>query len=1033
MPDSRPLCAAADRNLLFGILALQLDFISREQLVTAMNTWVLDKHKALGDILREQGTLSPERHALLEALVQEHLRQHGDDPEQSLAAVSPLQEMRHELEQIADPDVQASLAHVSDARPQEADSYATRSFTVGTPTSSGLRFRILRPHAKGGLGQVSVALDEELHREVALKEIQERHADDANSRTRFLLEAEITGGLEHPGIVPVYGLGCYADGRPFYAMRFIRGDSLKDAIQRFHASDPSGGRKPPESGSGGLRPPLGERTLAFRKLLGRFVDVCQAIQYAHDRGVLHRDLKPGNVMLGKYGETLVVDWGLAKVQGRPEGQSASAEGTLRPSSASGSAATQMGSALGTPAYMSPEQAAGRLDQLGPASDVYSLGATLYCLLTGQAPIQEPDTGRVLERVQKGDFPRPRQIKPEVNAALEAVCLKAMALRPQDRYASPRVLADDLEHWLAGEPISAWPEPWTVKTARWVSRHRTLVSGAAAALLVGLVSLLIATGLLSAANEQLAAARDRADVARQRAEHSEQQALANEKKAQGAASAEKAAKEAEAAQRRQAVANEQKALAAAKAEKTAKEAEAAQRKQAVANEKKALAAAAAERTAKDAATAQRKQAETVADLLASVFRKLDPQAEEKGLSLKEQLVSQLDALAARLDKEFADQPLVQARLRDALGQAQLGLGQTGKALVLWQQALAARRKYLPVDDPDTLSSMNNLALAYRNAGQLGRALPLLKEALARMKAQLGPDDPLTLIGMNNLAMAYREAKQVAKALPLLEEALARFKAKLGPDDPHTLSCMNNLALAYKSAGQLDKALPLLEETLTKRKAKLGPNHVQTLNSMNNLATAYQATGQLDKALPLFEETLARTKARLGPDHPDTLQSINNLAAAYREAGKLEQAQALLRELAQRRKQGPGPLASGGPDELAARGVAWLHQGEYAQAEPVLRKALELRSQKQPEHWLTFSAQSDLGACLVGLKRYAEAEPLLLDGYEGMRKRRADIPAASRPRLVEAAERVIHYYEVTKQPERAARWRKELEATRRRPKE
>jgi formylglycine-generating enzyme required for sulfatase activity/serine/threonine protein kinase len=515
--------ANADRNLLFGILALQLDFISRDQLVAAMHAWVLDKHKALGDILCAQGALAHDNQVLLESLVQKHLRQHHDDPQASLAAVSPLPLVEPEREQLSgaevqvgwegrvraairqllfqldDPDVQASLAHVTTDREPEADAYPTRSYSVGTPTSAGLRFRILRPHAKGGLGQVSVALDEELHREVALKEIQERHADDANSRARFLLEAEITGGLEHPGIVPVYGLGTYADGRPFYAMRFIKGDSLKDAITRFHASDPSGVRKPPEPDSGGLRPPLGERTLAFRKLLGRFVDVCNALAYAHSRGVLHRDLKPGNVMLGNYGETLVVDWGLAKVIARSGEPGTLAPGeeeaTLRPASASGSAATQMGSALGTPAYMAPEQAAGRLDQLGSATDVYGLGATLYCLLTGKAPFEDREAGEVLRKVQKGDFPPPRQVQRDVPPALEAICLKAMALRPADRYPSAKALADDIEHWLADEPVAAYAEPWSARLGRWARRHRSVVTGAAALLLTAVVALAISTILI----------------------------------------------------------------------------------------------------------------------------------------------------------------------------------------------------------------------------------------------------------------------------------------------------------------------------------------------------------------------------------------------------------------------------------------------------------------------------------------------------------------------------------------------------------
>jgi serine/threonine-protein kinase len=300
----------------------------------------------------------------------------------------------------------------------------------GEPTPP--RFRILRPHARGGLGEVFVAEDRELHREVALKEMQPIHADNPHSRSRFLVEAEITGGLEHPGIVPVHGLGIYPDGRPFYAMRFIRGDSLKGAIKRFHQAD-GPGRDP------------GERSLAFRDLLGRFVDVCNAVAYAHSRGVLHRDLKPANIMLGKYGETLVVDWGLAKTVGRAETGEAGEEATLRPTSGSGLAATQMGSALGTPAFMSPEQAAGRLDLLAPASDIYGLGATLYALLTGQAPVPGEDKGEVLQRVQRGEVVPPRQVKTQVPAALEAICRKAMALKLEERYPTALDLAADVEH------------------------------------------------------------------------------------------------------------------------------------------------------------------------------------------------------------------------------------------------------------------------------------------------------------------------------------------------------------------------------------------------------------------------------------------------------------------------------------------------------------------------------------------------------------------------------------------------------------
>jgi tetratricopeptide (TPR) repeat protein/tRNA A-37 threonylcarbamoyl transferase component Bud32 len=490
----------ADRNLLFGVLALQMDFIKREQLIAAMQAWVFDKSKPLGQILLAQKALAADNHDLLEALVQKHLAQHGNDPEKSLAAISSGTSIKKDLESIADPDVQASLVHVAEARAKEHDPYATVAPSLSSATIGGARFRILRPHAKGGLGEVFVALDEELHREVALKEIQGRQADNLESRARFLIEAEITGGLEHPGIVPVYGLGTYADGRPYYAMRFIRGDSLKEAIEQFHRAD-----------AAGMDP--GQRTLALRALLGRFVDVCNAIAYAHSRGVLHRDLKPGNIMLGKYGETLVVDWGLAKPLGEPAhgmSQTEPGEGSLRPHSIGSSSQTLMGSALGTPQFMSPEQAAGRLDQLGPASDVYSLGATLYCVLTGQAPFNDKDVGAVLQKVQRGDFPKPREVKSNVPLALEAICAKAMALKPGDRYGSPRGLADDIEHWLADEPVTAWKEPWTVKARRWIGRHRTLVTAAAAAVLVALVGLIATTVLLTAANERERQAKVKAE-------------------------------------------------------------------------------------------------------------------------------------------------------------------------------------------------------------------------------------------------------------------------------------------------------------------------------------------------------------------------------------------------------------------------------------------------------------------------------------------------------------------------------------------
>jgi serine/threonine-protein kinase len=524
-----------ERNLLFGVLALQAGLIDDRQLAEAGADWIAHKEASLADILIRRGLLTPADQEHLDYLLERKIKKHAGDVRAGLATVATVS-ARRSLGALEDSDVQNSLANlelppcVDAARPEQRlqglfDPGTTLERGGGptpdsTPCGNESRYGRLRLHAAGGIGQVWLAEDHDLGRQVALKELKPETAPFPAMVTRFLDEARITGQLEHPGIVPVYELVQGSGDRPaFYTMRFIKGRTLSHAIADYHRKRATGEARP----------------LDLAALLNAFVGVCNAVAYAHSRGVVHRDLKGQNVVLGDFGEVIVLDWGLAKLVGRPEAAGDSPPVVLDDGRERDQ--TLQGQVLGTPVYMAPEQAAGRLDLIDQRTDVYGLGAILYEILTGRPPVKlacppapgnpptRLETLEMLRQIIQDEPVRPRQVNADVPRPLEAVCLRALAKKPQDRYPSAGELAREVQRWLADEPVTAYREPLVRRAARWARRHQAVAAGLGALLCTALVALSVSTWLVGRAQARTAKERDRAN----REKEQKQQALEKSEK------------------------------------------------------------------------------------------------------------------------------------------------------------------------------------------------------------------------------------------------------------------------------------------------------------------------------------------------------------------------------------------------------------------------------------------------------------------------------------------------------------------------
>jgi serine/threonine-protein kinase len=846
-----------DRNLLFGVLALQADLLTPVQFAEACSAWAARKDLPLAELLVQRGLLTPSDRADVDKLLARKLAKHQGDANAGLAEVTT-DPVRQSLSGTTDPDVRQSLAGLT-TPPAVVQVQLTTAYA---PAASG-RYTLSRLHATGGIGRVWLAHDTSLGREVALKELRPERAGQPTLSARFLREAQVTGQLEHPGIVPVYEVGKRPNDQPFYTMRFVRGRTLAEAARNYHQR-----RRWGEAGP-----------LEVRELLTAFVSLCQAVAYAHSRGVLHRDLKPHNVVLGDYGEVMLLDWGMAKVTGAADDDTASQRAPVTLEGESSRDATVAGQVLGTPAYMAPEQAEGRLDLLDARTDVYGLGAVLYAVLCGQPPFAGSDTPAVLRRVVHDAPDPPRAVVPGVPRALEAVCLKALAKQPQQRYGSAKELAEDVKRYLADEPVSAYRDPWTTRLTRWGRRHRTLAASVAVAVLAALLGLASVLAVQRQANVQLEAKN--AELAEQQREvearfQTAQRAIATFhtgvsedfllKNPEFTALRTKLLKEAAGF-----YANLEKLLAGKTDAKSRKlladgyfqlgdlTAKIGDQKEALAVQRKALAVRRELAAAPGADVEARLE---VARSLTAVANLLDGTGDSAGA--QSAFEEQRD-LAAALEAE-APTEAVSAQLASAhngIGGVLFDTGRPAEALKECQKALAIRQKLadarpgLTELQSDLAQSHNNLGLIMSKTGQPAEALKEYHKA-RDIRQKLADASPAVTQFQSELAWSHRNIGWVLSETGRPAEALKEYKKardirqKLVEANPAVTELQSELAWVHDDIGIVLSAMGRPAEALKE--------HQEAQDIWQKLADASRAVTDFQRRLALSHNHIGRLYAR-----------------------------------------------------------------------------------------------------------------------------------------------------------------------------
>jgi len=1023
----------------------------------------------------------------------------------------------------------------------------------GTPIGP---YKLLQLIGEGGFGSVFMAEQEKpVQRKVALKIIK-LGMDTHQVVARFEQERQALAILDHPNIAKVFDAGATATGRPFFVMELCTGEPIDDYCDR--------------------------HSLTIPERLRLFVQVCTAVQHAHTKGIIHRDLKPGNVLVSAQDgnpSVKVIDFGIAKATA-----SKLTEKTLF---------TEHRQIIGTPEYMSPEQAEGSLD-IDTRTDIYALGVMLYELLTGSTPFSsrelrsaayaeiqriireveppKPSTrvstlGETLASTAAHRRTEPTRLSRVIRGDLDWIVMKALEKDRTRRYETANGLAADVQRHLTGEPVVAAPPSSAYRMRKFVKRNRVpvLAAGAvAAALLTGVVAFAWQASVASEQRDIAVKARDAEAEQRKLADAARTDAQAQQARAE--------AQEAEA--KKQAAIAEAVAtfqtdmLAAVDPNNLPKDPVTKEPLKDAVTVLQAMQAAVEvldEGSLKDQPLVEASVRNTIGNTLLALARYEEAEPNlRKALTLRRaalpaghlKIANSLNNLASLLhdqNKLAEAEPLYREALQ--IRRSDLPAGHQGIATALnnlasllfaqnklaeaeplCREALQTRRAALPAGHPAIADSLNILAAVLFSQNKLAEAEPLYREALQIERAALPAGHPNIANSLNSLAALLQEQNRLAEAEPLYREALRIRRSALPAGHPDIASALNNLALLLKSRNELAEAEPLFREALQCSRAALPAGHPDIANSLNNLASLlyeqdkfaeaepllrealqiYRAAspgghpdigdslswlasilaaqgkiseaerhyhealeirraaypvghplianalnnlakfhwqqGKLDQSIPMFEEVLALQEAARGRQHPATLMAVANLGVNYKDAGRLAEAIPLLEEVYRASKQDPtvariwsearplldayartadpakpesvasamtlarelvadarAKLPKDSPElaaQLATLSLTLLKLNAWDEAEPLMRECLAIREQTQPDAWTTFNTRSMLGGVLLGQNRLAEAEPLLLKGYQGMKDREAAIPPQAKVlRIPEALERLV----------------------------